>query len=148
MQPRTATPEMIAESNPPAGYEPIVSWSNFGWENGPIFDLESKDGWVRGFRVLDKHINAGGVCHGGMLMTFADILLSRAVMEVVQPPFVTIRMVTDFVGAGFKGQWLEGTAEVQGEADGVITVTGKVTSDRGTVISCHALFKKIGRVKE
>ena len=147
MQSRSATPEMIVEANPPKGYEPIVSWSNFGWENGPIFDRESENGWVRGFRVLDKHTNAAGVCHGGMLMTFADILLSRAVMDVVQPPFVTIRMVTDFVGAGVKGQWLEGTAEVLGETDSIITVTGKVTSETGVVISCEALFKKIGRSK-
>lgn len=77
MQGKKATEEMIREAQPPEGYEPILSNSPFGWGNGPIFERTLKEGgWVRGFRVAEKHANVAGMCHGGMLMTFADIFVS------------------------------------------------------------------------
>ncbi|MBL4839086.1 MAG: PaaI family thioesterase [Kordiimonadaceae bacterium] len=148
MENRTASAEMVAEANPPAGFLPIVSSSPFGWENGPIFERKDQSGWARGFRVLEKHTNNGGICHGGMLMTFADILLSRAVLEVLPSSFVTVRLVTDFVGPGVLGQWLEGTAEVSSVTDGIVSVKGKLVSPLGTVFTTSAIFKAVGRQRK
>ena len=141
---RRATAEMIALAAPPEGFEPIVSSSNFGWENGPIFEKVNGSSWTRGFRVADQHTNAGGMCHGGMLMTFADILLSRAVLEVVQPPFVTVRLTTDFVGPAKKKDWVEGVAKVVGQDDGLVSVSGRIYTRAATVVNTSALFKRIG----
>lgn len=142
---RTATAEMIAQANPPSGFEPITSTSPFGWENGPIFERRNGADWKRGFRVAEKHTNAGGMCHGGMLMTFADILLSRAVLEVVSPPFVTVRLVSDFVGPARRDAWVEGTASVTGQDDGIVSVTGQIYAEHDAVLNVSALFKQLGR---
>lgn len=141
---RKATPEMVEAARPPIGYEPIVSSSPFGWENGPVFEKDGPDGWVRGFRVAERHTNAAGMCHGGMLMTFADILLSRAVLDVVPPPFVTLRLTSDFVGPAWKGDWVEGRAHSLGVEDGVVSLVGLLYTSGGTVLSISALFKKLG----
>lgn len=143
--PRKATPDMVAEVNPPEGFEPILSNSPFGWENGPIFEKQTDTGKVRGFRVAERHINAGGACHGGMIMTFADILLATAVFEVAEPPFVTVRLTTDFLGPAFLGQWVEGQARVTGEEDGLVAVTGEISSEGKSVASVSGLFKCIRR---
>lgn len=142
---RIATPEMIAAADPPCGFEPISSSSPFGWENGPIFERDTGQAWARGFRVAEKHANAGGMCHGGMLMTFADILLSRAVLEVLAPPFVTVRLLSDFVGPARLGDWVEGTAHVRGEEDGLVSVVGRIYTGETTAVSTSAIFKNIGR---
>jgi len=144
MAPRTATPEMIDAAKPPSGFEPIVSNSAFGWENGPIFERRNDKGCMRGFRVAERHINAGGMCHGGMMMTFADILLATAVMEVADPPFVTIRLTTDFIDAAFLGEWIEGSATPVGVEDDVVPVSCTIKAEGRLVASASGLFKLLG----
>ena len=134
-------PDRLADSKPPEGFEPIVSHSPFGSANGPVFEKRTQDGWVRGFRVLPHHINAGGSVHGGMLMTFADILLAIAVMEKITPPMVTVRMTTDFIGRAVLGDWVEGTAVAVSPVDGTIAGQGEITAPAGVVASFQGIFK-------
>ena len=142
-KPRTATPDMVAAANPPLGFEPILSNSPFGWENGPIFERTTGAGVERGFRVAERHINAGGVCHGGMIMTFADILCASAVMGVADPPFVTIRLTTDFLGPAMLGEWLSGTGEAELAGDGAVAVRGTMKVDDRLIATSSGLFKRM-----
>jgi uncharacterized protein (TIGR00369 family) len=126
----------------PEGFAPIESSNLFGGRSGPIYEQDlADDGWVRGFLVEDKHCNAAGIVHGGMLMTFADIFLSRAVLEVAEPPFVTLRMGCDFVSPAFKGCWVEGRAQVTKRGREIIFLQGQVTSRGKTVMNVTSQFK-------
>ena len=138
---KIATPDMVAAANPPDGFEPILSTSAFGWENGPIFEKVEAGVFTRGFRVASKHTNAGGTVHGGMIMTFADIVLARGVGEVVSGPFVTVRLTTDFIGLAFKGDWVLGTAVAEKPEDGIIAVSGRIETEKHIVASMQGLFK-------
>lgn len=139
----TANPKDI-----PDGFEPIKSSNNFGSRNGPLFEKKNTDGsWVRGFLVSDNHINQANVLHGGMLMTFADIVLARAIMDSFDPPFVTVRLTTDFISPALKGNWVEGKAHVTGEQNQLVTVQGHFTS-RGKVIGTATAVFKLLRTKE
>lgn len=142
---KRATPEMIAAARPPAGYESILSNSPFGWENGPIFERKTEVGVQRGFRIAPRHTNAGGALHGGMVMTFADILLATAVYAIAPPPFVTVRLTTDFMGPAFEGDWVEGTAEAEEPNDSLIAVRGIITAGNKTVATAQGLFKALNR---
>ncbi len=142
---------MVARARPPHGYEPIVSNSAFGWHVGPLFERPHQGGAVeRGFRVDDCHINAGGICHGGMMMTFADILLSAAVMRVIAPPFVTVRLTTDFIGPARHDQWVSGRAHARpmrdkdGESD-LVAVDGTVMAEDAVAARINAVFKALRR---
>ncbi|UTW56627.1 PaaI family thioesterase [Kordiimonas sp. SCSIO 12610] len=142
---KTATPKMIAKASPPDGYKSIVSNSPFGWHVGPFFEKEMPGNRVkRGFRVADDHLNAGGVCHGGMLMTFADILIASAVFKVAAPPFVTIKLSTNFVSSAKCGQWVEGEAEVVGLQDGFASVEAALRNESEAVATISAVFKALG----
>ncbi len=142
---RRATLEMIAAANPPEGYSSILSTSPFGWENGPIFNRVDGDGFKRGFRIAPKHLNAGGVLHGGMVMTFADIVLAQAVSKVAEPPFVTIRLTSDFIGIAVEGDWVEGTATAEAPKDGIVAVQGIIEVGGRVIASAQGLFKTLRR---
>ncbi len=132
-----ATPKDI-----PAGFEPINSSNNFGSRNGPLFEKKNVDGtWVRGFVVSENHINQANVLHGGMLMTFADIVLARGVMDSFDPPFVTVRLTTDFISPALQGNWVEGKAQVTGEQNELVTVQGQFTTRGKIVGTATAVFK-------
>ena len=98
---------------------------------------------MRGFRIAPRHLNAGGVLHGGMVMTFADIVLAQAVSRVADPPFVTIRLTTDFIGIAVEGDWVEGTAVAQVPVDGIIAVQGTIECQGRVIASAQGLFKTL-----
>lgn len=140
-----ATPEMLAEAQPPEGFESILSSSPFGWANGPIFEKIEDDKVMRGFRVAHKHINAGGAVHGGMIMTFADILLATAAHKVGTPPMVTVRVTTDFIGPAVEGEWVQGSADAELADDGMIAVRGLIEAAGRPVAAAQGFFKMLGR---
>lgn len=126
----------------PEGFEPIQSSNPFAGHLGPIYEKSFEDGsWARGFLVEEKHCNQAKVAHGGMIMTFADVLLARAVMTEYKPPFVTVRLMTDFIGPGLLGQWVEGRAHVTGRDQGLIFVEGEIVSRQKPVASVQGSFK-------
>ena len=136
--------ELLA-SDPPEGFDPIDPTLGFGGRNGPIFEKIGEGDSTRGFRVLEKHTNKGRICHGGMLMTFADIVAARAVHEVAGFPFVTMRLSTDFVAAGALGSWVEGRARAIPKGKSVAFVEGEITSEGAVLMTFSGMFKLIGK---
>ena len=138
--------EIIA-SNAPEGFEPIDPTLGFGARNGPIFEKITDDSWARGFRVLEKHMNKGKFCHGGMLATFADIVAARAVHEVADFPFVTMRLTADFISVGPLGSWLEGRARAIRKGKSIAFIEGEITSGDVVVMTFSGMFKLFGQRK-
>lgn len=125
----------------PEGFEAIKSENPFGQAVGPIFEKKEGKGWVRGFRVEEKHTNRAGVAHGGVLMTFADIVLSRAVLGVAPLPFVTAQMNCQFVSPALKGAWVEGRGKVTRRTRDLVFVSSELKSGPTPVLVATALFK-------
>ncbi len=126
----------------PKGFQPIQSSNPFAGHLGPLYEKKIDDGsWARGFLVEEKHCNQAKVTHGGMVMTFADVLLARAVMSMHEPPFVTVRLTTDFIGPGLLGQWVEGRARITGRDKALIFVEGEIVSRQKPVASVQGSFK-------
>ena len=138
--------ELIA-SNPPEGFEAIDPTLGFGARNGPIFEKVDAENWARGFRVLEKHMNKGKICHGGMLMTFADIVAARAVHEVAEFPFVTMNLTTNFVNIGALGSWVEGRARAIAKGKSVAFVEGEITSGDTVIMTFSGMFKLFAKRK-
>lgn len=125
----------------PKGFEPIISENPFGKAVGPIFEKSDKEGWVRGFHVEEKHTNKAGIAHGGVLMTFADIVLARAVFEVAELPFATAQMNCQFVAPGLKGAWIEGRGKVIRRTRDLVFVECDITSGPTPVMKATGIFK-------
>ena len=127
----------------PEGYLPIQSSAPFGKHNGPIFEKVDGGRFRRGFRVLERHCNQGGIVHGGMLMTFADVVLGTAAWRRTGRPTVTVRMVVDFVAPAHLGDWVEGTAELSRETESLIFVEGELRANGRTILTSSGIFKTI-----
>ena len=81
---------------------------------GPIRWRECGGDLELGFRVDAMHCNPIGYCHGGMLATFADIVLGFGVGHAVaNGAFMpTIALTVDFLAPTPQGSWLSGRAEM------------------------------------
>lgn len=92
----------------PDHFDPLDS-SPFGERVGPLYVSTRESVPVFGIAIETHHTNRGGRVHGGLLMTLADIALSRAVREHV-PPGATIATADLHIaflhGAG-DGEWVE-----------------------------------------
>ena len=96
---------------------------------------------VRAFRVVEHHTNAAGIVHGGMLTTFADIVLAQAGLREVGGLIVTVRMVADFVAAGRLGAWVEGTARVRRRTRTLVFVDGELAASGRVLLTASGVFK-------
>ncbi len=68
-----------------------------------------------GLRIADKHANARGSAHGGLLLTLADIALGYTAAFAEDPPLslTTVNVSADFAGYARVGDWLEADVDIQ-----------------------------------
>ena len=128
----------------PDGFELVTRGGPFGHRNGPYFEMTEADGTtVRGFRIARQHANLAGIAHGGMLMTFADMVLGQVARAAAEGPAVTVRLVTDFVMPARIGAWVEGRAALVRRTRELIFVRGRLTAGRHVIMSADGLFQPI-----
>ena len=97
----------------PPEFEPL-SPSPFSERIGPLYLSTSGSVPVVGVRVEPHHANRAGRAHGGLLMTLADIALSRAVREHLPPgsTLATADLHIAFLEAIGERDWLEAIPSV------------------------------------
>lgn len=141
------TDDLLEESGPkiPQGFRRMEWFQGFGRQIGPLYERIDDDGsYVRAFLVCDHHTNGMGNCHGGMLMAFADTAFGHVVSLRRNTYWVTVRLLTDFVSGAKKGEWVEGTGTIVGEADGLVTVSGRLWCGERTLMTGSGVFKTLG----
>jgi len=99
-----ATPDLFQPLEP----------SPFGELVGPLYVKTTESGPLVAVRVAPEHANRTGRAHGGLLMTLADIAVSRAVRAHVPPgaTFATAGLQIAFLEAAAQGQWLEAVPRI------------------------------------
>jgi len=97
----------------PEHFELLPS-SPFSERIGPLYVNWRDSVPVIGVRIAPHHANRAGRAHGGLLMTLADIALSRAVREQVPSgaTFATADLHVAFLEALGQDQWLEAVPSV------------------------------------
>lgn len=108
-----SAPQITDQPAPaPAGMKKLDLLAGFMETNGPLWGrLDEADGLpVMGFRVELRHCNPMQICHGGMLMTFADMLLGFTVSVAAggKKFLPTVQLGGDYVGPAPLGAWVEG----------------------------------------
>ncbi|GAB1257303.1 PaaI family thioesterase [Aurantivibrio plasticivorans] len=104
---------------PAKGFEPLFRTSPYLDLIGPIFCRKnaSKDTGplTIGFTAQEKHCNANGSVHGGIIGGIADITLGYNSSLSVSPPInmVTTNLTIDYAGSIRCGDWVEVDADVQ-----------------------------------
>ena len=100
-------------ANPPSGYEPFDGGGSFVDHVGQLYAHGEGDDRVFGMRVDERHLNAAGAVHGGLLATLVDFALGRAIEASGDETRVTVSLTTDFLGAVTPGAWVEAHTEVE-----------------------------------
>lgn len=92
----------------PDGYEPF-SPSAFGELVGPLYAGRRDSGPTIAVQIGSEHGNRIGRAHGGLMMTVADIALTRAALEQLPPRtrVATADLHIAFLESVSEGEWLE-----------------------------------------
>ncbi len=105
----------MTEADIPAGFVPIFRTSPFLDTIGPLYSAGSGVTLVIGMRVQEKHTNARGTLHGGVLASIADVALGYGLATSTSPPtsMITANLSVDFAGGARVGDWVETSLDIQ-----------------------------------
>ncbi len=98
-----------------AGFTALFRSSPFLDRTGPFYSKGTGQSLSIGLRILDHHLNARGLAHGGVLLTMADIALGYAMATSADPLVgaVTSQLSADFAGSATLGDWVESRVDIQ-----------------------------------
>ena len=131
-------------SSIPQGFKPFKFSVGFLEAIGPLYGRWDGTRLAMGFRVEQRHCNPGLVAHGGMMATFADMLLPIAARmqskaDVGFAP--TVNLTLDFIAPAKLGSWVEGTAEFLKAGKTLFFAQGLASSDGVLCLRASAIFK-------
>ena len=131
----------------PAGFLTMAMAMRDGFMgvNGPLY-LRHEGPLVQvGLRVEPRHCNPMGNCHGGMLASFADMLLPlsihRKAPEIGMKFLPTISLQLDYLAPAPLGSWVQGEAEVLRITRSMVFAQGLVTADGAPAVRVSGIFK-------
>jgi acyl-coenzyme A thioesterase 13 len=133
------------QPDPPQGFEPLFRTSPFLETVGPFFHRREPDGtFVVGLRVAEKHANARGSAHGGLLMTLLDIALGYRAAFSESPPasLTTASLTADFASAPKVGDWVEAHVDVQRVGGPLAFASAFLVVDGERVVRGSAVFAR------
>ena len=137
--------DLIAAAQAPEGFAPVRMGGAFASHNGPLFARWHDSRLQMGFRVGPLHVNPGHSCHGGMLVTVADILISSAAQYQTDIPrtfLPTISLQTDFMGPAPLGCWVQGQAEILKVTQRLIFSQGLLSVDGQAILRASGVFRR------
>jgi len=111
---------------------------------GPLYGKWADARLVLGFRVEERHCNPGRVAHGGMLATFADMLLpfaSRLQSKTDMGFLPTVNLTCDYLAPAPLGAWVEGRADALKTTRNLLFAQGVATAGGEPVLRANGIFK-------
>ena len=129
----------------PDNFRPAKLGGDFVAFNGPLYGRWTGNKVLLGFRVEQRHCNPLGMCHGGMLATFADMLIPCAAQYQMPMPerrfLPTISLQIDYMGAARLGAWVQGEAQVLRTTRNLVFGQGLVSADGEPALRMSGIFK-------
>jgi uncharacterized protein (TIGR00369 family) len=129
-----------------AGFTRAAGSDGFSGLVGPFFEREHPaTGWTRALAVDERHLNPEGVLHGGVLTTFADYVLYRAIGDELthELKFATITLTCQFLAAGKAGRILTGTGRIVRRTRSVIFAEGTIQDEGRPLLTATGIWKLI-----
>ncbi len=141
----TAAQPPAPDPSIPKGFEPRRFGDGFIAANGPLYVKKLNPGIVLGFRVEPRHCNPMGICHGGMIATFCDMLLPISAhylsADLARRFLPTINLQIDYLAASPKGAWVQGEAQLLRSTRSLVFMQGVVSADGQPVARASGIFK-------
>lgn len=136
----------MAANAVPAGFIefPFPPMEHFLALTGPLYVKRDGKKLVLGMRVEKRHCNIAGMCHGGMLMTFADMQLGigakfESEEDVGFSP--TVSMTADFLSPAVSGAWIEGRTDLLRSTRNFLFCQCMISANGGPVLRASGIMK-------
>jgi uncharacterized protein (TIGR00369 family) len=133
---------------------PFAGWLTWGqgldpFETlcGPLCFRREVEGRTRAaFMPETKHLNGGGVLHGGALMTLADFALFALAHDTLQGVHaVTVTFNSELVGAGVAGAPVYADGAVVRDTRSLVFVQGRLEQNGAAIMTFSGVLKKLRR---
>lgn len=98
----------------PGGFRPYPNQGPFLEHVGPVCVNEESDELILGLRAEERHANHRGTIQGGLLSTFVDFALGRAIETDAEDDKdrATVSLTVDFLKPAAVGDWIESRTRV------------------------------------
>jgi acyl-coenzyme A thioesterase 13 len=134
--------------NVPSDFRPLFRSSPVLELIGPLYCRGEGAALVIGLRVEEKHCNARGTAHGGILATLADVALGYTMAFSSTPPasLVTASLSLDFAGTARAGDWLETQVDVQKRGSRLSFANCYISVNEQRIVRASAVFLAAGQL--
>ena len=133
---------MAAASLPPDAEN--ISAGGFNKYVGPLYRLAGGEDESHryAFVVTEKHMNAAGTVHGGMLMAFADVSMSRTTRQVTHAKSCsTVSLTCDFLSPGHFGDRIESHVRVTRSTRTMVFMSAEITAGDRLLMTASGVWK-------
>ena len=111
---------------------------------GPLLSRPEGDSWVYGLALDSRHLNPGGIVHGGTLTALMDHALSTlAWAHSDKTPCVTVQLNTSFLRAAKAGQVLSARGKVTHSTGSMLFLDGTLHIDDVLIATGQAVMKRL-----
>jgi uncharacterized protein (TIGR00369 family) len=128
----------------PSGFATFEPQGPFLEHIGPVQVRE--DGQVFGLRAEERHTNHRGTIQGGLLSTFADFALGRAIGADADDdkPRATVSLTVDFLRPAEPGDWIEARPRVERVGGTLSFADVSLTVEGREIVRARAVFVVAG----
>jgi acyl-coenzyme A thioesterase 13 len=126
----------------PEGFVRFENQGPFLEHVGPIHVRDDSGELVLGLRAEDRHANHRGSIQGGLLSTFADFALGRAIEADADDDKdrATVSLTVDFLKPARPGDWIESHTRVDRVGGTLSFADCSLTVDGGEIVRARAVW--------
>jgi len=130
----------------PEGFAPYPDQGPFLEHVGPIHVREGDGPPILGVRAEERHVNHRGTVQGGLLSTFADFALGRAIGYDATDDHerATVSLTVDFLKPAQPGDWIEARTSVNRVGGTLAFADCALTVGDKDVAQARAVFVVVG----
>jgi uncharacterized protein (TIGR00369 family) len=130
----------------PPGFTPWQNQGPFLEFVGPIHVRDGSDELILGLRAEERHANHRGTVQGGLLSTFADFALGRAIESDADDgkDRATVSLTVDFLKPAKPGDWIESRTKVDRVGGTLAFADCSLTVDDREIVRARAVWVVAG----
>ncbi|MEO1014182.1 MAG: PaaI family thioesterase [Pseudomonadota bacterium] len=127
----------------PAGWKAVPRSDTFSGVAGPYYFREGDAPGV-GFVAEKRHLNLGGIVHGGCLATLADMSLWDICRREIGPfRAVTVTLNTEFLAPGQLGEFIYAEGDALKTGKSLLFSRGVIRSGDRALMSFSGTLKRL-----
>ena len=129
-----------------AGYTPCSHSEGFSQHIGPFYEKVNVDGAFRALPIEKHHLNPEGVVHGGVMLSFIDYVMYRAIGDELSHDiqFASVNINSNFLAAGKLDDVITGKGKIVRKTRSLIFAEGELYNNQQQLMTATGLYKIIG----